>query len=286
VKRRATDHIELLQKRIDADPNDAKAHYQQAVLQLATRDLYEFYAPDEAGVLDRAEKLLARAVALDPSDSAAHAKLGFTYHQLDRLEPALASFRTARKLDPKDATVDVYVPLILVELEREKEAQAELTAVARRQKVPLAKLRKEIEKVGWVADARTLLTNGFIHARNYLWSEMSDEAERIRNSLERGRKRRVAKEELDECRAFQRELKSGFDASRVPPALKALTAAASRYGIGDDPCRHLLMKKIPKQERAKLIKLADRLAPRVDAWLDSFGGGDKMSNEAAHSCTS
>lgn len=89
---------------------------------------------------------------------------------------------------------------------------------------------------------------------------MTDEAESIRNSLEGGRRRRVAKEELEECKAHQRELKERFDSSRVPASIVPLAAAAVRYGIGDDPCRALMMKKIPKKGREKLIKQADRLA--------------------------
>jgi hypothetical protein len=274
--------IDVLQQRVADNPSDAKAHYELAVLLLATRDLYAFYAPDEPPLLAEAERLLARAIELDPSHAPSHAKLGFTYHQLgDRLERALASFRTARRLDPKNKTVDVYVAAILVTMEKEKDALAELTAVARRQKVNLAKLRKELAKAGLEADAATLLTNGFIHARNFLWSAMQDEADRIRNSLERGRKSRVAKDELDECKERQRALKESFDAARVPASIRALASAASRYGIGDDPCRYLLMKRIPKKERVQLIKRADRLAKKVDEWLDGFGGGDKMSDEAA-----
>lgn len=275
------DHVELLQQRIEQSPDDATAHYELAVLLLATRDLYEFYMPDESGVLSRAEKLLTRAIVLDPSHAPSHAKLGFTLHQLDRLEPALASFRAARKLDPKNNIVDVYVPTLLVAMENEKEALAEVEAVARRQKFALGKLRRELAKAAFPADAGTLVTNAFIHARNFFWSALRDEAEDIRNAFERGRKRRMAKEELDECRERQRELTRAFNSSRVPASIKTLASAASRYGIGDDPCRFLLMKRIPAKERALLIKRADRLAKKVDAWLDSFGGGDKMSTEAA-----
>lgn len=274
--------IDVAEQRVAANPDDATAHYQLGVLLLATRDLYEFYLPDETGVLARAERLFTRAIGLDPSHAPSHAMLGFTLHQLgERLELALASFKTARKLDPRNKTVDVYVPTVLAEMEKEKEALAEVEAVARRQKFKLAPLRKELKKANFPADAATLLTNGFIRARNFLWSEMQDEAERIRNSLERGRKRRVAQEELDECKRRQRELEESFDASRVPATIRALAPAASRYSIGDDACRPLLMKRIPKKERAQLIKRADRLAKKVDEWLDSFGGGDKMSDEAA-----
>jgi tetratricopeptide (TPR) repeat protein len=272
--------IQILERRIAEKPSDARVHYQLAVLLLATRDLHAFHTPDAEGVLTRAEKLLIRAIELDPEHALSYAKLGFTYHQLGRLEQALASFQTARELDPKDATVDVYVPTILVEMYREPEAMAELTAVARRRKVNLAKLRKALANVGFPADARTILANGFIRARNFSWSAMMDEAERIRNSLDRGRKQRLAREELGECMEHQRELKRAFDASRVPPALRSLASAASRFGVGDDVCRPILMKRIQKKQRERLIRDSDKLARKVDEWLNTFPEG-QMSTEAA-----
>jgi hypothetical protein len=272
--------IDVLEQRIADDPDDARAHYQLAVLLLATRDLYAFYKPDDEGVVARAELLLTRAIDLDPKHAASHAKLGFTLHQLGKLEPALASFMTARRLDPKYEVVDVYVPTMLVELEREDEALKELATVARRRKVNLSKLRKELTKAAFPADAATLLTNGFIRATNFLWSHMTDEAERIRNSLDRGRKQRVAKSELDECRAHQRDLKKKFDASRVPASIRVLAPAASRYGVGDDVCRPLLMKKIPKKDLKKLIAQVDKLAAKIDDWLRTFPEA-QMSHEAA-----
>ncbi|MEX2154326.1 MAG: hypothetical protein WD825_13385, partial [Gemmatimonadaceae bacterium] len=75
------------------------------------------------------------------------------------------------------------------------------------------------------------------------------EAERIRNALDRG-------------------------------SIRSLASVASRFGIGDDVCGPLLMKRIPRKDREKLVKRADTLASKVDAWLDTFPKG-KMSAEAA-----
>ncbi|MGH7677846.1 MAG: tetratricopeptide repeat protein, partial [Gemmatimonadaceae bacterium] len=227
-----------LQQQIADDPGDARAHYRLAVLLLASRDLYEFYAPDEAGILDRAARLLERAVQLDPQSADSQAALGFTYHQIGKkLDRALECFKAARRLDREDETVDVYVPTILVEMEREKEAHAEIGRVAKRRKIDLKKLRRQFAEAGWKGDAAMLLSDGFIRARNFLWSRLTDEAEAIRNSIERGRKGRLAKAALAECAAFQRELAREFRASRVPKDLRPLSAAAKRYGIGDDVCR-------------------------------------------------
>jgi tetratricopeptide (TPR) repeat protein len=272
--------IRVLEERIAARPDNAKAHYQLAVLLLATRDLYKFYAPDTTGVLKRAARLLERAVELDPRHAPSHAALGFTYHQRGKqLDRALVAFKTARRLDPKNATVDVYVPTILVEMEREAEALAEITRVARRRKESLAKVRKEYAKAGLPRPNAEELLGVFIHARNYLWSEVTDKAEAIRNSAERGRKQRIEQGWLDDCTARQRQLTRGFRRARVPAALRPLAAAAARYGIGDDVCRPFLMGRIPKKERVRLIARGDALASKVDAWLDSFG--HDMSVEAA-----
>jgi tetratricopeptide (TPR) repeat protein len=272
--------IALLEQRIADDPGDAKAHYQLAVLLLATWDLRAFDSGDVDGVLARAERLLSRAIDLDPKHAPAHATLGFTFHQRGTLELALASFLMVRRLNPKDEIVDVYVPTILVEMQRDAEALVELSDVARRQKVDLPALRAKLAKVAFPTDARTLLKNGFIHARNFFWSRLTKEAERIQNSLDRDRKARVAKGARDECRGHQRDLKQGFDTSRVPASIRALAPAASRYGVGDDVCRPLLMKKIPRKDRAKLIEQVDKLAARIDDWLRAFPEA-QMSHEAA-----
>jgi len=169
---------------------------------------------------------------------------------------------------------------LLVELEREEEALKLLAAMAPRHGVKLAKLKADLAKAAFPVDAHHILINGFIHARNFLRSYLEDEAERMRNSIDRGRKCRVAKEELDRCRQDQLELERSFDPKRVPASIRALASAASRYGVGDDVCRPLLMRKIPKKEREKLIRQADKLAKVIHKWLDTFAEG-KMTSEAA-----
>jgi tetratricopeptide (TPR) repeat protein len=270
--------VDVLRQRIEADAGDAAARCQLAVLLLAE---YGLYGTEEGpALLGEARALLTRSIALDATHAPAHALLGYTCDLIGDVEPALASLREARRMDPKNKTVDVYATSLLVALEREDEALAEIEAMAPRHRLNLEKLRAELAKVGFPADAGTLLMNGFIHGRNFFRSWMSDEAERIRNTLQRGRRRRVAKEELDRCKEDQRRLQRDFDRSRVPASIRSLAGAASTYGVGDDVCRPLLMKRIPKAERAKLIRKADKLAAAIDKWLDTFPTG-KMSDEAA-----
>jgi tetratricopeptide (TPR) repeat protein len=271
--------MEKLEREV-ASGGDARAHYRLAVLLIASRDLYEFDTPDDTGVLRRAEELLARSIQQEPRNAAAYAALGFAQHQLGRAEDALASFRKSRSFDRTNATVDVYVPTLLVELGREAEALSDLKGVARRRKVSLAGIRKELLKIGPAAGAADLLFSGFIRARNYLWSELADEAERIRNTLERGRRKRLHDAEERQCREHQADLIAAFRLARVPRKLRRLARAASRYGVGDDFCRPRLMQEIPKRELRRLIRDADKLAGAVDEWLNGFPEG-KMSVEAA-----
>ncbi|HYC50969.1 MAG TPA: hypothetical protein VEB19_07675, partial [Gemmatimonadaceae bacterium] len=92
-------------------------------------------------------------------------------------------------------TYDVYVPTLLAALDREEDALAEIARVGRRRKANLAKVKRELAAAKFPADADTLLLNAFIRAYNFMWSWLSDEAERVRNSLTRGRKQRLAKAE-------------------------------------------------------------------------------------------
>lgn len=268
-----------LERRIADAPNDAVAHYRLGTLLLASRDLYELHAPDDQGVVARAEAVLDRAVQLDPRRATGHAALGFARDQLGRPEDALRCFITARRLDPKNGVVDVYVPTLLAEMGRERDALADIARVARRRKVSLAQLRRELAAARQEPSADALLS-GFVRARNHLWSWLRDEAERIRNSLSRGRRQRRAQAELRECEAMSRELRREFRASQVPRALRPLAPAAVRWGIDDDTCRPLLMLRIPRDARARLIRQADALAGVVNAWLDGFAPG-KLSTEAA-----
>jgi len=271
------DAVEQLEQRVAADGDDGLAHCQLALLQLGTTGFYEY---GDSPVFARVQKLLQRAVKLDPSNALAHSALGFTLAHRGRQEQALEHFRASHRLEPMNRTVEVYIATMLVELEREEEALKFLAAMAPRHGVKLAKLKADLTKAAFPVDAHHLLINGFIHARNFLRSHLEDEAERIRNSIDRGRKRRVAKEELDRCRQDQLELERSFDSKRVPAPIRTLAEPASRYGIGDDVCRPLLMRKIPKKERAKLIRQADKLAAAVDRWLNTFDEG-KMTTEAA-----
>ena len=252
--------------------------YEQAVLLLDD-------AQGPAGPRKRllqARRLLEEAIERDPKHAAAHAALGYTNDHLGRRwEQALACFRKARRLDPDDRISEVYVLTLLAEMGREKQALAGIRAAAKRHGLDLAKLRRELAAARFPADARTLVMNGFIHARNFKRSAIGDEAERIRNEREPGRARRNADAERKECLKHQKALARSFEASRVPAAFRVLAPWASRYGVGDDVCRPLLMARLTRAQRAKLIRLVDAHARAINAWLDTFPQGKKMTAEAA-----
>jgi predicted Zn-dependent protease len=291
--------IEILERRVAENAEDAKSIYQLAVLleDQRTSDFHSGHTRHEEAIarltsgdieldaltskaLSRIRTLLTRVISLQPGHARAHAQLGHTLVTLGDHEQALAMFRISRTLDPGRACVDVYVAEMLATLERDAEFTTEIEALAKRQKVSLKAHRAEIAKTGW-KETPDLLMQAFIRAGNFLASEIADEAERIRNSLVKGRKKKLAKLEMDDCAARQKQLRKEFRTAKVPKALRSLAAAASKYGIGDDVCRPMIMKKVPKAARARLIKAVDKLAPKVEVWLDSFGGGDKMTVEAA-----
>jgi hypothetical protein len=275
--------IEILERRIADNAEDAESIYQLAVLveDELIRDPRRQDEDHWNKALARIRTLLTRVITLDPTHAKAHAHLAHTLSMLLEFEQSLAMFRLARTLDPKRTSADVSVATILAALERDDEFFVEIKALAKRQKVDLKAFRAEVKATTNFDVTPDILLQAFIHPHHSMRSELTDEAERIRNSLVKGRKQKLAKRERDDCAERQKQLKQEFKATKVPKALRSLAAAAARYGIGDDVCRPLIMKKVPKATRARLIKAVDKLAPMVEAWLDSFGGGDRMSVEAA-----
>ncbi|HEX2197020.1 MAG TPA: hypothetical protein VHG88_00135 [Burkholderiales bacterium] len=228
----------------------------------------------------RAQALLEEAVALCPGHAGSHAALGYAC-DLDNERPrALACLREAHRLDPDDEIAEVYLLTLLAEQGPEKAALQAVRAAAPRHGVDLARLGRELAKAKFPRDARTLVTNGFIHARNFFRHRVGEYAERMRNRRQPGRARRQAAAERAQCVQLQQALAAGFDAARVPEALRPLAAWAARYGVGDDGCRPYLMKRLTRKQKAALIRAVDRKSKLLQRWLDSFAPGS-MSNEAA-----
>ena len=268
--------IGILKKKNSVNADDAASRYQLAVLLL---DEYgRAYDPE---LLSDAREHLTRAIELRPKHARSHAALGYTYDLTEGgAEQALACFREARRLDPRDRQGDVYVLTLLEATGREEEALAEIEDAAPRHDVDLDALRRELTAAGMPRNAGSLLLNGFIRARNFFRSSLADEAERILNALEPGRAREVAAAERKRCTENQRRLGRSFDALRVPESVRALATWASRYGVGDDYCRPFLLKRLSKKQRMALTREVDENAQAIQTWLDSFGGAP-MPPEAA-----
>ena len=261
--------IDALERQVAAGSVDAAARYDLAVLLLS-----EYEQRPQPALLGRAREQLTRAVLLQPAHAPSHAALGYTFDlEEDGAERALECFRKAHRLAPQIKTWEIFGLTLLAETGREDEAIAGMESAAPTHDVDLRTLREELMRAGFPTDARTLLANGFLHARNFFRSDLLDEAERILNRLDRGRKRRVAAGELAACRGMQRELERRFDRANVPAAIRPLARWARRYGVGDDVCRPLLLKRLSRTERATLIRKVDERSETIHAWLDTFGAG-------------
>lgn len=270
--------IAVLEQRAVVAPDDGDAHYQLAVLLLAADADSHYYR--KASTLQRARKLLERAVELQPSKANRHALLGFVLtHRARDHGAAIDSFRRALRLNPKDKIVQVFIVALLAEMGREREALEALATAARAQKVNLAPHRAALRKAKMPATADNML-QAFIRPRNFFVSNLWREAERLRKKIQPAAHNEQIKSERDDCVRRQRELTRSFDSARVPPALRALASAAARYGVGDDVCRPLLMKRMSKKTRDRLNRDAQRLAEPIAKWLDGFAAG-AMSDEAA-----
>jgi Flp pilus assembly protein TadD len=267
--------IEVLKRRISVNPEDAEARRQLAVQLLSLHG----WTPRRP-LLSQARDELVRAIELRPKNAPSHALLGHVYDLEGEGKRALACFREARRLKPRDRVYDVYVLTLLVEHGSRKETLAEIQAAASRQRVDLVRLRRDLRTAGVRPDAKALLDNGFIRARNFFKSSLADEAERILNALEPGRARAQAAAEHTRCAGDQRALRRSFQASRVPRPVRALAKWASRYGVGDDACRGYLLERLPKKSRAALIRQVDSHAKSIQSWLDTFSGRS-MPPEAA-----
>jgi tetratricopeptide (TPR) repeat protein len=257
--------IEILQRRVSADADDAESRYKLAVLFLA-----EYGRTYEPEWLSPACEHLAAAIKLRPNHAQSHAALGYAYDfTKGGGEQALACFREARRLNPQDRVCDVYFLKLLEQTGRNSEVRVEIKAAALRYDVDLPALRRKLRAAGMPTDARTLLINGFSGPR--FKSLLADKAERILNTLAPGRARMEAAAERARCSEDQRQLERTFDSSRVPESVRALAHWAGRYGVGDDDCRTFLLRRLSKKQRAALTHEIDENADSIHAWLDSFG---------------
>jgi hypothetical protein len=102
-----------------------------------------------------------------------------------------------------------------------------------------------------------------------------------RTKVEGARFTKYLSTEAGFCERERREAMKRFDARAVPADLRRLIPAARRFGVGDDVCRPLFIRKAPKGARAAVVKSVDAQAPRIDRWLKELEGAPYGREAAA-----
>ena len=72
-----------------------------------------------------------------------------------------------------------------------------------------------------------------------------------------------------------------LDTAQVPAELRSLAPLAAEWGIGDDDERGQRVSRSTAEERRALRAAVLPHDQRITAWLDTFGEGSAMSDEAA-----
>jgi hypothetical protein len=85
----------------------------------------------------------------------------------------------------------------------------------------------------------------------------------------------------DGSRAGQASAVPSLDAAKVPEELRGLVPLAQEWGIGDDVDRGAKVDGATAEERARVRTAVAPYQTRITAWLDSFGQGVVMPDEAA-----
>lgn len=72
-----------------------------------------------------------------------------------------------------------------------------------------------------------------------------------------------------------------LDTTQVPAELRPFTALAAEWGIGDDDERAQKVEGSSREQREALRAAVLPHDQRITEWLDSFGQGSAMTDEAA-----
>ena len=245
---------------------------------LGLRELSDYLLHfDEAG-LTRAVDAFRIATRLSPANAGYRVALGFALDARGDSDAALAAMRRATELDPEDEETEVFVLTLLAEAGRESEALTAIDDLAKRTGLDIESLGREVADAGMPVDARTLLANGFIHARNFIRSRLDDAIDRAERSNAAAGSQ--SDTELEDCLERRAELEREIDPGLIPSNLRHLLPWVFRLGVGDDPCRALLIGELTEDESAEALRDFDAHAAAVHAWLDSFGD-DSLPTEAA-----
>jgi tetratricopeptide (TPR) repeat protein len=219
---------------------------------------------------------LQRAVALQPDNAALHALLGYALDHLQGPATAIDSLRAATRLAPEEDLFEVYLLTLLAESDGSADLDTRLRSLAGRTRVDLDELAASLSAVGMPVTPRTLLQNGFVHARNHLASWLRDQVELAEqlaspaDAAASGTRRPSADVRAAASRelaAIRRDLRKAVSPESVPAELHPLIPLAQRFGIGDDGYRGDAVERASPRERQALVRETEALAAAAQAWV-------------------
>jgi len=108
-------------------------------------------------------------------------------------------------------------------------------------------------------------------ALDALDERMRKHALRIRARVEGDQFTRYVTTELAFCRSERDAALAAFKDARVPKVLRHLIPIARTIGVGDDPCRALLIQRMNARERNAAATEIRASAEAIDRWLASVG---------------
>lgn len=254
--------------------DESTARFHRGLVELRAY-LLEF---DEAS-LARAVRHLRTSARLSPGNADHWVALGFALDAREDADGALTAMRRAAALDPADEEAEVFVLTLLAEAGRESEALLAIEELAVRTEVDLESLRRDLVAAEMPVDARTLLANGFLRARSFVRSRLEDLMDRAErsNSVRDG----GPEAELEDCHRRRAELEREIAPAAVPADLRHLIPWVLRLGVGDDPCRALLIEQLSAKDSAEALQDLGENASAIHAWLDAFSEGSLPPAAAA-----
>lgn len=231
--------------------------------------------------LAAAQEGLEKSLAGSDGDAWCRALAAYMASVRGDVAHAVTWMEQAHAADAADPGVALLRVALLIDAEMEDRALAGLEALANDSGVDLGALRAELEAIGFPADARTLLANGFPSARNSFLAAVRERAEQARSSADPGLRRRRLQQQENDCAEAVAELAATFASASIPESLQPLIPWAQRLGIGDDGCRERLFSRLSASESAQLRHLIDGTSAALHTWLDGYAGGAMPAEAAA-----
>ncbi|MCZ6619272.1 MAG: hypothetical protein O7E57_14195 [Gammaproteobacteria bacterium] len=252
---------------------DARSHFDRGI------ELFgEYYESVDDVVLASATEEFRLAAAAEPGEINYWIALGYSLDSADDRPGALEVLRRAAQLDSTNSEVEVLILTLLAETGAESEAMDGARVAAARQGIDIAAIQKELEVDGLPVNAINVIRQGFIRARNFLWSWIQDEIDAAERRKEPDKL--TESEQLDFNYALN-EIRRELDSEQVPVVFQSLVPWAVRLGIGDDVFRGMVVASLTNAEQREVISAVDKHATLVDAWLDTPGDQPMTPTQAA-----